>query len=76
MKKVISLLLLTVLSIMFIIACGESKPKVKKMRIMESAKKVFAKLPAVMPGSENDTPERIALGKKLYFDNRLSAPIL
>ena len=25
-----------------------------------------------MPGSENDIPGKIALGKKLYFDNRLS----
>jgi len=73
MKKVISLFLLTILSIVFIIACGESKPEVNKMGIMESAKRVFAKLPVVMPGSENDTPEGIALGKKLYFDNRLSA---
>ena len=72
MKKVISLLLFTVLSVMFIAACGESKPEVNKMKIMESANRVFAQLPDVMPGSENDTPERIALGKKLYFDKRLS----
>jgi cytochrome c peroxidase len=33
---------------------------------------VFQTLPDRMPGSENDTPSRIALGKKLYFETRLS----
>ncbi len=73
MKKTINLLLLTGFIISFATACGDSKPEVNKVAIMESAKKVFAKLPSQMPGSENDTPEKIALGKKLYFDNRLSA---
>lgn len=27
----------------------------------------FKPLPATMPGSENDTPAKIALGEKLYF---------
>ncbi len=29
-------------------------------------------LPAAMPGSEADTPERIALGKRLYFERGIS----
>jgi len=41
-------------------------------RLIRSAKHNFSPLPATMPGSENDTPERIALGKKLFFEKRLS----
>ena len=33
----------------------------------------FGVLPDRMPDADNDTPERIALGKKLYMDVRLSA---
>ncbi|UCB55088.1 MAG: c-type cytochrome [Thiotrichales bacterium] len=40
--------------------------------LMSRANRFFEPLPEAMPGSENDTPERIALGKKLYFDKRLS----
>ncbi|RME90937.1 MAG: cytochrome-c peroxidase, partial [Verrucomicrobia bacterium] len=40
--------------------------------LREQAKAVFGVLPDKMPGSENDTPARIELGRKLYFDNRLS----
>ncbi|MDH3899481.1 MAG: c-type cytochrome [Gammaproteobacteria bacterium] len=41
-------------------------------RLIRSANRYFSPLPDAMPGSENDTPERIALGKKLYFEKRLS----
>jgi len=40
--------------------------------LMSRANRFFSPLPESMPGSENDTPERVALGKKLYFDKRLS----
>lgn len=40
--------------------------------LMSRADRFFSPLPESMPGSENDTPERIALGKKLYFEKRLS----
>ena len=36
------------------------------------ATRVFGQLPEKMPGSENDTPAQIALGKKLYFETALS----
>ena len=36
------------------------------------AKGLFGTLPKQMPGSEKDTPELVALGEKLYFDNALS----
>ncbi len=32
----------------------------------------FKPLPDKMPGSENDTPELIALGRKLYFEKKIS----
>ena len=41
-------------------------------RLISRANRYFSPLPAAMPGSENDAPERIALGKKLYFEKRLS----
>ncbi len=40
--------------------------------LIRSANRYFSPLSNAMPGSENDTSERIALGKKLYFENRLS----
>ncbi|MCG7982757.1 MAG: cytochrome-c peroxidase [Candidatus Thiodiazotropha lotti] len=44
----------------------------KTDRLIKKANRYFAPLPQVMPASENDTPVRIQLGKKLYFDPRLS----
>ena len=41
--------------------------------LRSEAKLMFGVIPDRMPGAENDTPERVALGRKLYFDNRLSA---
>ena len=40
--------------------------------LMRRANRFFEPLPDSMPGAENDTAERIALGKKLFFDKRLS----
>ena len=40
--------------------------------LISRANRFFSPLPEAMPGSENDTPERVALGKKLYFEKRLS----
>ena len=41
-------------------------------RLISRANRYFGSLPDTMPGSENDTPELIALGKKLFFEKRLS----
>jgi cytochrome c peroxidase len=41
-------------------------------RLIRRANRYFSPLPEAMPGSEHDTPERIALGKQLYFEKRLS----
>ena len=72
MKKISLVLASLLLIVAVFISCGESKPKIDRIGLMTKANAVFAQLPATMPGSENDTPERIALGKKLYFDVRLS----
>jgi cytochrome c peroxidase len=46
--------------------------KKQSARLLKEAQSVFAKLPDKMPGSENDTPERIELGEKLYFEKVMS----
>ena len=40
--------------------------------LISRAKRFFGPLPSAMPDSEGDTLARIALGKKLFFDKRLS----
>ena len=40
--------------------------------LINRANRFFSPLSDTMPGSENDTVKRIALGKKLYFEKRLS----
>ena len=41
-------------------------------RLIRKASRYLAPLPAEMPGAENDTPQLIELGRKLYMDPRLS----
>lgn len=40
--------------------------------LRQQASAMFGPLPASMPGSENDTPALVSLGKSLYMDKRLS----
>lgn len=40
--------------------------------LLMQAHALFGKLPATMPGSENDTPALIALGENLYFEEAIS----
>jgi cytochrome c peroxidase len=40
--------------------------------LLMQARYLIGELPGQMPGSENDTPERVALGKKLYFEEAIS----
>ncbi|HGY57104.1 MAG TPA: cytochrome-c peroxidase [Caldithrix abyssi] len=71
MKK----LVLLIAPLILLYACGgggEADKTEMKKKVLEQAKTFFKPLPDKMPGSENDTPERIALGEKLYFDNILS----
>lgn len=80
MKK---LLLLFVISGFLFISCNEEKQDNEQSlkdassqdadtELFQKAKQIFGALPDKMPGSENDTPELVELGKMLYFDTRLS----
>lgn len=40
--------------------------------LRKSALGVISPLPAQMPGAEKDSPEKVALGKKLFFEKKLS----
>lgn len=40
--------------------------------VRKQAKNFFQPLPSAMPGSENDSTEKIQLGEKLYFETALS----
>jgi len=40
--------------------------------LISRANRFFEALPDAMPGAEHDTPQRIALGKQLFFEKRLS----
>lgn len=62
-----------------LVACGETKeepaPEVKidNTELFNRARAIFAALPESAENPDNPgTPEKIALGKKLYFDVRLS----
>lgn len=77
-----------ILSLLTIIACGSSTPSTPSTEttkpaveapvntqandLAKKAKAILGTLPDKMPKSENDTPEKIALGKKLYFEKALS----
>ncbi len=61
-------LLSTFASVSLGLAAAPAKPAELRAKALE----IIQPLPARMPGSENDTPARIDLGRQLYFDNRLS----
>lgn len=44
----------------------------KAQQLQKQASTILGPLPEKMPGADNDTPEKIALGKKLYFEKALS----
>ncbi|GBF49880.1 cytochrome c peroxidase [Leptospira ryugenii] len=52
-----------------LVGCGPSQ---ETKELQAKAKQMLGALPTSMPGAENDTPELIALGKKLYFEKKLS----
>lgn len=41
--------------------------------LREKALQVVSPIPATMPGSENDTPARVKLGRDLFFEKKISA---
>lgn len=60
----------TLLVLSFSIQADKSQIPAEALQIQANA--IFGTLPDDMPGSENDTPELISLGKKLFMDTRLS----
>ncbi len=74
MKK---LFIISIVFSLFLFSCGKKEGGAKlteaeEQELLTKASSLFGTLPNAMPGSENDTPERIELGKKLYFETRLS----
>jgi len=67
-------LIITSLMILVLIQCGgktEQQPPedlTYQQEVLAKVKPMFAVVPDVMPGSENDTEARIKLGEKLYFE--------
>jgi len=79
MKKLL-LIVFPLMSVLFI-SCGDKKDNPNDMealapevetQLFAKATSLFGKMPDVMPGSENDTPELIDLGKKLFNEKALS----
>lgn len=66
MKKVI---IISVAMMAMLAYCGPDK---ETKELADKAKQVFQPVPDKMPGSENDTQALITLGKKLYFETKLS----
>ncbi|MBT4034172.1 MAG: c-type cytochrome [Candidatus Marinimicrobia bacterium] len=68
----------TSLMILVLIQCGgktDGQPPedlTYQQEILAKVKPMFAAVPDLMPGSENDTEARIKLGEKLYFETALS----
>jgi len=66
MKHIAWILIPILFSAVPVVSAGDTD------RLIRRANRYFSPLPEAMPGAENDTPARIALGKKLFFDKRLS----
>ncbi|TGM05032.1 cytochrome-c peroxidase [Leptospira jelokensis] len=60
---------LIVISLFSLVFCGPSE---ETKEVQGKAKQIIGALPEKMPGSENDTVNLITLGKKLYFEKKLS----
>lgn len=58
--------------LMLVFAFAQAAAADSPERLLKKASRYFSPLPAAMPGAENDTPERVALGEKLFLDVRLS----
>ena len=74
--------LFILLSFVLLVSCGQKKEEPKDgatelkqeeiLQLQAQAKQLFGALPDKMPGGEGDTPDLIALGKKLYNETKLS----
>ena len=71
------LLLAAAAGLLVLAACGKKAPEPKVDRatrkaLAAQATATLGTLPEMMPGSEADTPQLVALGKALFFEKRLS----
>ncbi len=66
MKHILWMVITTLLLATSSVFAGDAELLIRR------ANRFFEPLPDAMPGSENDSAQRIALGKKLYFEKRLS----
>jgi len=77
MQKAVVLVIMSMM-IIGLIQCGGKADKqpledmTYQEEVLNKAKPMFAVIPDKMPGSENDTPARVKLGEKLYFETALS----
>ena len=51
------------------LACGPSQ---KTLELINKSKQLIGTIPTAMPGSQNDSKDLIELGKKLFFEKKLS----
>lgn len=65
--------LLPVAAVLAVFGTASSVSAANPSELRKSALEVLAPLPEKMPGSENDTPVRVSLGRSLFFDKNLSA---
>jgi cytochrome c peroxidase len=68
----LSFLIITLGTFLGSTASSASEPQGQAAGLRARAKEVIEVLPDKMPGSEKDTPELVELGRKLYFDKRMS----
>ncbi|MDF3820650.1 cytochrome c peroxidase [Leptospira sp. 96542] len=70
MLKQIFTPILMLLTISMAMDCGPSQ---ETKDLQTKAKKIIGAIPKTMPGSEKDSDALVSLGKKLYFEKKLSA---
>ncbi|WP_411821961.1 cytochrome-c peroxidase [Leptospira sp. 'Mane'] len=69
MKQINKIYTLVVFLCFAVVACGPSQ---ETKELQAKAKQIIGALPAKMPGSDKDTADLVSLGKKLYFEKKLS----
>ena len=68
----LSLMGMGVVALLALIAAGQASTAGEGPGLLAEAQKTFKKLPDKMPGSEKDTADKIALGKRLYNEQKIS----
>lgn len=63
---------LTIFTALLFCSLANTNQGYAQSSIHEAAVSFFSPLPSVMPTTENDSPKKVNLGKKLYFETSLS----